>query len=364
LLRLENICLRLGEFRLQEISLHVKPGTYLALLGPTGTGKTVLLETIAGVHHPSDGRIHIRGQDATQLAPEKRHLGIVYQDHVLFPHLTVFENIAFGLRLQGRPKPKIKQAVEKMARFLEIEALLQRRPSRLSGGERQRTALARALVMEPYVLLLDEPLSALDRATSNRIQNELKRIHTELGVTIIHITHDVAEAFFLADCLAVMKDGRILQEGEPEEVCRYPRSPSVAELMGIENLIAATVENARLVTAMGDLDLPPQLTGSSELPRRVCLTLPGQSVELFPAGKPQDYMWQGSLKISEVHQMNGTGIFKLILVHDGGESLKTYLSPREMELLAASVDIGMTVPVGLLGKGAHWVPQEDAPRQA
>jgi molybdate transport system ATP-binding protein len=357
-LRLEDVCVRLGEFRLLEVSLHVKPGTYLALLGPTGTGKTVLLETIAGVHHPSRGRIHIRGQDATHLAPEKRHLGIVYQDYALFPHLTVFENIAFGLRLQGSPRTQIKEAVGKMAAFLEIEPLLKRRPNRLSGGERQRAALARALVMEPYVLLLDEPLSALDKATSSRIQNELKRIHTELGVTIIHITHNVTEAFFLANRLAVMKDGQILQEGPPEEVCRRPQSHSVAELMGIENLMAATVEEARLVTAIGDLDLPQFAAGRSDLPKQVCLTLPGWSVELFPAGKPQDYMWQGSLRISEVHQINGTGMVGLTLAHDSGENLKTYLSRREAEALAVSLGIGMTVPVGLLGKGAHWVPQK------
>jgi ABC-type Fe3+/spermidine/putrescine transport system ATPase subunit len=358
LLRLEDIGLKLGEFRLQEISLHVKPGTYLALLGPTGTGKTVLLETIAGVHHPHRGRIHIGDREVTHLAPEKRHLGIVYQDYALFPHLTVFENIAFGLRLQGGSRPKIKAAVAKMAAFLEIEPLLKRRPSRLSGGERQRTALARALVMEPYVLLLDEPLSALDRATSNRIQAELKRIHSELGVTIIHITHDVTEAFFLADRLAVMKDGRILQEGSPEEMCRRPQSHSVAELVGIENLIAATVEEARLVTAMGDFEWGPLAAGRGNLPPRVWLTLPGSSVELFPGRDRQDYLWQGSLRISEVHRLNGTGMWGLTLVHPGGESLKIYLSPREADTLAASITLGMTVPVGLLHQGAHWVPRE------
>jgi len=360
LLRLEDICLRLGEFRLQEIFLHVKPGTYLALLGPTGTGKTVLLETIAGVHHPNRGRIHLGGREVTHLAPEKRHLGIVYQDYALFPHLTVFENIAFGLRLKGSPRPKITQTVNKMAAFLEIEPLLKRRPNRLSGGERQRVALARALVMEPYVLLLDEPLSALDRATRSRIQAELKRIHTELRITIIHITHDVTEAFFLADRLAVMQDGRILQEGSPEEMCRRPQSHRVAEMMGIENLLAATVENARLVTAMGDFDLGRLAARPGALPQRLWLTLPGPCVELFPGGARQDYLWQGSLRISAVHQMNGTGMCELTLVHPGGQSLKIYLSPREADTLAASLAIGTTVPVGLLSKGAHWVPREAA----
>jgi ABC-type Fe3+/spermidine/putrescine transport system ATPase subunit len=356
MLRLEGIGVRLGEFQLRDISLHVKAGTYLTLLGSTGTGKTVLLETIAGIHKPSSGRIHIKGHDATRLAPEKRHLGIVYQDYALFPHLTVFQNIAFGLRLKGTPERKITGAVEEMAGFLEIGPLLKRRPARLSGGERQRVALARALVMEPYVLLLDEPLSALDRVTRSRIQNELKRIHTELGVTIVHITHDLAEAFFLADHLAVMKDGRILQEGAPEEVCRHPNDCSVAELVGIENLIAATVEDTRLVTAMGDMDLRRLSADRDDLPDRVRLTLPGWSVELFPAGKPQDYVWQGNLSISGVYPMNGIGVVEVTLVHDGGKSLKTYLSRREAEAMSAYLRIGTAVPVGFLGKGVHWVP--------
>jgi molybdate transport system ATP-binding protein len=358
MLRLEDISVRLGEFRLREISLRVEPGTYLALLGPTGTGKTVLLETIAGVHKPGSGRIYIKGRDSTHLAPEKRHLGIVYQDYALFPHLTVFQNIAFGLRLKGTEGRKIKRAVEEMASFLEIGHLLKRRPNRLSGGERQRVALARALVMEPYVLLLDEPLSALDHATRSRLQKELKRIHTELGVTIIHITHDLTEAFFLADRLAVMKEGRMLQEGPLDEVCGRPKDRGVAELVGIENLIPATVEDERLVTVMGNVGLRHLAAGRDDLPKRICLTLPGWSIDLFPHGKPQDYVWQGNLSISDVHPISGTGIVELTLVHDGGETLKTHLSRREAEALAASLGIGMTVPVGLLGKGLHWVPQE------
>jgi ABC-type Fe3+/spermidine/putrescine transport system ATPase subunit len=358
MLRLEGINVRLGEFRLHDISLYVRTGTYLTLLGSTGTGKTVLLETIAGVHKPSSGRIHIKGRDATHLAPEKRNLGIVYQDYALFPHLTVFQNIAFGLRLKGTPEHKIKGAVEEMAGFLEIRPLLKRQPGRLSGGERQRVALARALVMEPYVLLLDEPLSALDRVTRSRIQIELKRIHTQLGVTIVHITHDLAEAFFLADHLAVMKDGRILQEGAPEEVCRRPKDRSVAELVGIENLIAATVEDSRLVTALGDVDLQRLSADRDDMPERVCLTLPGWSVELFPAGKPQDYVWQGNLSISGVYPMNGTGMVEVTLVHNDGKSLKSYLSRREAKAMAEFLKIGTTVPVGFLGKGVHWVPGE------
>ncbi len=358
MLRLEDVGVRLGEFRLQEISLRVKPGTYLALLGPTGTGKTVLLETIAGIHKLSSGRIYIKDREVTRLTPEKRHLGIVYQDYALFPHLTVFQNIAFGLRLKGAERREINTTVKQMADFLEITHLLKRRPSRLSGGERQRVALARALVMEPYVLLLDEPLNALDRATRSRIQNELKRIHTELGVTIIHITHDLTEAFFLANHLAVMKDGRILQEGAPEEVCRHPGNRSVAELVGIENFIPATVDSTRVATALGEVNLRELTGGKEDLPQQVFLTVPGWSIELFPAGRPHDYVWQGSLSVAGIHLMNGT--MELTLAHEGGENLKTYLSRREAEALGASLTVGSRVPAGLLGKGVHWVTEDSS----
>ena len=207
-----------------------------------------------------------------------------------------------------------------MAAFLEIDSLLKRRPSRLSGGERQRTALARALVMKPYVLLLDEPLSALDGTTRIRIQNELKRIHTDLGVTIIHITHDVNEALFLADRLAVIKDGRLLQEGSPDEVRGRPRNRSVAELMRIENLISATVDGDLLVTGFGDMDLRKISADPGNLPTRLCLILPAWSVEPFPTSDPQDYFWQGNLRISNIYRMNATGIVELTLSHDGGET--------------------------------------------
>ncbi len=360
MLKIEDIDVRLGDFRLNKISLHVKPGTYMALLGPTGTGKTVLLETIAGVYQPHSGRVFINGKDVTSVAPEKRNLGIVYQDYALFPHLTVFHNIAFGLRMRGMVKPQIEAAVSEMAGFLEIAHLLNRHPRRLSGGERQRVALARALVMKPHALLLDEPLSALDRATRNRIQNELKRIHAELGVTIIHITHNLSEAFFLADRLAVMKNGRILQEGPPDEVCTRVKDRCVAELVGIENLIAATVEDKQLMTPLGAMDLGNFPTGRDKLPDKICLTLPGWAVELFPAGKPQDYIWRGDLRVSFVNQTSSNGIIEVALVHEGGETLKTYLSRREARSCPALLEAGALMPIGLLGKGIHWVPDATA----
>ncbi len=356
MLRVENICVNLGDFGLDRISLHVEHGKYLVLLGPTGTGKTVLLETIAGLNRPTTGRIVINGEDVTHLEPEKRHLGVVYQDYALFPHLSVFDNIGFGLRLKGATKQQTRKSVEEMTDFLEIAHLLKRRPNRLSGGERQRVALARALVMKPYVLLLDEPLSALDRASRDRIQEELRRIHAELSVTIVHITHNLKEAFSLADRLAVMKDGRLLQEGPPETLFTSPRDRSVAELMGIENMIAATVLENTLVTAWGKIAMDRLLKCEIRPTGRVFLSVPSWCVELFPQKPAQEYLWQGRLKIAVSRRLGGA--VALTLKQGNGQQLKTSLSIREAETAETPLDTGALVPVGIRARGVHWVPDE------
>ncbi|MFZ0447972.1 MAG: ATP-binding cassette domain-containing protein [Desulfatiglandaceae bacterium] len=356
MLRLEAIGVQLGAFRLKNISLHVEPGAYLVLLGPTGTGKTVLLETIAGLHRPTGGRTWIDGKDATRWPPEKRNLGVVYQDYALFPHLTVQENIAFGLRLKKEARGEIKKTVEEMAGFLEIGHLLNRRPGRLSGGEQQRVALARALVLKPYVLLLDEPLSALDRSTRGRLRRELKRIHRELGVTIFHITHDLPEAFFLADHLALMKDGGILQEGKPEMVLRRPRSRTVAELLGIENLLRGTKEGERYLSGLGALDIPEfpsrEATGRESA---VYFSVPGWCVEIFPGKGDNPYTWKGKMRLAAMNFMNGH--VDLDLVYPSGEHLKTSLSRREFGNLPVSIAVGIVVPVGILKEGVYWFPR-------
>ncbi len=356
MLRVEDICVKLGDFRLDRISLHVEHGKYLVLLGPTGNGKTVLLETIAGLNPPASGRILINGKDVTHLEPERRHLGVVYQDYALFPHLSVFDNIGFGLHLKGATKQQIRKDVEEMAGFLEIAHLLKRRPNRLSGGERQRVALARALVLKPYVLLLDEPLSALDRSSRDRVQEELKRIHAELSLTIVHITHNLKEAFSLADRLAVMKDGRLLQDGPPETLFTTPRDRNVAELMGIENLIAATASESTLVTALGKIAMEP-LEYGTQPSGRVLLSVPSWCVELFPKGPAPDYLWQGRMKITVSRRLGG--VVALTLEHDNGQCLKTSLSLREAETAGAPLDTGTLVPVGIRVQGVNWVPDQE-----
>lgn len=229
MIRIEDLTVDLGEFILKDVNLEIKRGEYFVVLGPTGAGKSVLLETIAGLYQAKKGLIYINRRDVTREEPRKRNISIVYQDYMLFPHLTVKENIEFGLKEKS-------QDLDKIVEFLDILRILHRRPDTLSGGESQRVALARALVIKPAVLLLDEPLAALDSNTRERIMSELRQINEKMGITIIHITHERSEAIALADRIAVMNGGGILQVGTPEQVFRKPNSEFIANFVGVENL--------------------------------------------------------------------------------------------------------------------------------
>ncbi len=357
MLRLKDVRVNLGDFQLKNITLNVKSGEYMVLLGPTGTGKTVLLETISGIHPVGSGSIFIHGRDATHLPPEKRNLGVVYQDYALFPHLTVRKNIAFGLGFKGIRGDDAERAVNKIAGFLDIRSILERHPDNLSGGERQRVALARALVLDPYVLLLDEPLSALDRLTRDRLKRELKRIHQETGVTILHITHDLSEAFFLADHLAVMRDGEILQVGSPEAVLKSPANRTVAQLLGIENLIPGKIgPDGKFVSALGLVDIPISSGASiKDDDEEVYLTIPAWCVELLPVGDGERYAWKGKMKVIDIDFMDA--VVELELAHPGGLRLRTCLSRRELGHMVVTVQIGAEVTVGILKEGACCVPR-------
>ncbi|MBN2336266.1 ATP-binding cassette domain-containing protein [Candidatus Bathyarchaeota archaeon] len=230
-----------GGFSLKNVSFTVEKGEYFVILGPTGAGKTLLLETVAGFYVPKEGKILLRGLDCADALPEQRGVGFVYQDYALFPHMTVEENIRFGLEMKKVEETEAERRVESLLGMLSIESLRDRYPETLSGGERQRVAIARALVIEPDILLLDEPLSALDTRTRESLRDELKRIHKAKGITTLHVTHDQSEALLLADSVAVIMDGEVAQLGTPEKVFNYPVSAAVADFVGVENVIAGTV---------------------------------------------------------------------------------------------------------------------------
>lgn len=241
-LYIENIHLKAGTFSLKGITLSIRKGSYFVLLGPTGSGKTLLLETVAGIRMPAAGRILVDGKDITHCEPEKRNIGFMYQDSLLFPHLSVMENIAFSLRARRLPKDAIIKRLHEVAALVGIEHLLNRMPDGLSGGEKQRVSLARALAHKPWLLLLDEPLSALDPETRRILRHELRRIHAQSGCTVIHVTHDFEEALYLADRLGVIFNGTILQEGDPFEVFKKPKTPEVARFTGTENIFLGVVK--------------------------------------------------------------------------------------------------------------------------
>lgn len=240
MIKIENVSKDMGEFYLKNISLDIEKGEYLMILGPTGAGKTILLETIAGIYTPDNGSIYLNGRDITRLPPRRRNIGMVYQDFTLFPHLNVEKNIRFGLTYSTIPEKETGERVAMLTDLLDISHLLHRYPGTLSGGEQQRVAIARALIIQPEVLLLDEPLSALDSETRGKLRDELRKIHSLTRTTVIHVTHSFNEAFLLGNKMAIMNKGEIIQFGEPGEVFRKPNSKFTADFLGVGNLFRGT----------------------------------------------------------------------------------------------------------------------------
>lgn len=225
------------------VSLAVRRGEVLSLLGPSGCGKTTTLRIVAGLEEPDEGVVSICGERVNDIAPYRRNLGMVFQNYALFPHMNVFDNISFGLRMRGMAAKEIKERVESVMALVRLPGLEGRFPSQLSGGQGQRVALARALAPRPAVLLLDEPLAALDKKLREQVQLELKQLQATLGITTIFVTHDQAEALTLSDRVAVMNDGRIVQLGTPEDLYDRPSSRFVADFLGETNFLAGVVRS-------------------------------------------------------------------------------------------------------------------------
>jgi spermidine/putrescine transport system ATP-binding protein len=240
--RLVDVVKKFGDqVAVDRINLEVRDGEFFSLLGPSGCGKTTTLRMIGGFEQPTSGLIELQGQDVTWLPPFKRHVNTVFQNYALFPHLTIFENVAFGLRRKGVKSPEIKSRVTEMLQLVELPGYEARKPTQISGGQAQRVALARALINRPAVLLLDEPLGALDLKLRKQMQVELKRIQQEVGITFIYVTHDQEEAMTMSDRIAVMNRGHYEQLGDPESLYERPATRFVASFLGISNLLAAKI---------------------------------------------------------------------------------------------------------------------------
>jgi len=256
MIEFEGVSLTLGSFSLHNVSLTIGRGDYYFIVGPSGAGKTVLLEAIAGLDRPREGRVLLRGEDITTLPPEKRGISLVYQDYSLFPHMRVADNVGYGLRVQGKRKDEIRERVADLMRRFGIEHLADRYPATLSGGEQQRAALARSIAVEPDVLLLDEPLSALDPVTQEKFIRDPRRLHREHDLTVVQVSHSRREAQIRATRMAVIIGGQLMDEGQADAVLKEPRNREVARFIGIENIlegIVAANDNGLAVVDAGGL---------------------------------------------------------------------------------------------------------------
>ncbi|MFF4424496.1 ABC transporter ATP-binding protein [Streptomyces sp. NPDC001549] len=284
--RLSGISKHYGTFTaVHPLDLTIPQGSFFALLGASGCGKTTTLRMIAGLEEPSTGTVHLGDREVTDLQPYKRPVNTVFQSYALFPHLSIFENVAFGLRRRGIKS--VKKQVDDMLELVQLGQFAQRKPHQLSGGQQQRVAVARALINHPQVLLLDEPLGALDLKLRRQMQLELKRIQTEVGITFVHVTHDQEEAMTMADTVAVMNGGRVEQLGAPAELYENPGTTFVANFLGTSNLIEASVDSAGsevVVSASGT---------TLRLPAARCSTTPRAGGKLLVGVRPE--------KISLVH---------------------------------------------------------------
>ncbi|MCC7573230.1 MAG: ABC transporter ATP-binding protein [Candidatus Methanofastidiosum sp.] len=236
MIHVENLSNNWGDFTLKNISLDIKESEYFVILGPTGAGKTLLLEIIAGLYFPKEGRVMINGSDVTFTSPENRGLGFVYQDYALFPHLNVKKNIEYGLKLRKVPEEKREEKISELVKMLKINHLLHRNTETLSGGEKQKVALARALAINPKIILMDEPFSALDENTKSKLISDMKELHKTEGITFVHVTHSQEEAILLADRIGIMMKGTIVQVGNPDEIFYKPVTKEIAQFVKIENI--------------------------------------------------------------------------------------------------------------------------------
>ncbi|HEY9909257.1 MAG TPA: ABC transporter ATP-binding protein [Thermosynechococcaceae cyanobacterium] len=286
-----------GETAVRGVDLNIQRGEFFSILGPSGCGKTTLLRLIAGFEAPSAGEVLIRGQSVTQVPPYRRPVNTVFQSYALFNHLTVWENVAFGLKLKKRHKREVEDQVKESLKLVKMETFANRYPNQLSGGQQQRVALARALVNRPAVLLLDEPLGALDLKLRKEMQVELSTLHRELGLTFVMVTHDQEEALSLSDRIAVLNQGKVEQVDSPSYIYDHPQTPFVAEFIGDTNLLRGKIEGSHpamlwITTENGlKMQVKPSDFGTSPNSGQVVVSIRPEKIQVSFAPPPSTVNW-------------------------------------------------------------------------
>ena len=385
-----------GEAVLDNISLEISKGEFITLLGSSGCGKTTTLRIIAGLEQPDAGSVCLDGRDVTGLEPNQRDVNTVFQNYALFPHMNVAENIGYGLKLKKVPKSEIRKKVSQMLELVQLEGYEKRKPSELSGGQKQRVAIARALVNNPKVLLLDEPLGALDLQLRRAMQIELKHLQKKLGITFIYITHDQEEAINMSDRIAVMKDGRIEQIGTPDEIYNHPKTSYVATFVGNANIlhgVAESIQGENAIVKIGNdkvivkLETSQQNTedtgGKQHLAagEKVTLAVRSENILLQEAavigntgtdnGDTVDISVAGG--ISDIHDANSISGLQATVTEKnfaGGQLRVTLKLSDGTQLIAsrygidASVAEGQTVRCSFLPADAVLVDREDIHEEA
>ncbi len=337
--RIEAVTKRFGSVvAVDDATLEIPAGSLVTLLGPSGCGKTTTLRMIAGLEWPTEGRVYIGDEDVTALPAANRNVTMVFQAYALFPHLTVFENIAYGLRVSRRPEAEIRQRVEEVMELVGLRGLGGRSPAQLSGGQQQRVALARALVMKPRVLLFDEPLSNLDAKLRKRVRADIRHLQQQLGITSVYVTHDQSEALAISDVVVVMHRGRIEQIGTPTDLYRRPASRFVADFIGEANLLPAVVE--RGTVRVGDYAIsfsqPGVPDGKATLmvrPEAITVEksgegLPGRVASAFFMGTYADYLIE-----TEAGEVSVADSASVGAMHAEGAEVRLQFSPSNVYLL-------------------------------
>ncbi len=301
---------------LDDVSVAIRKGEFFTLLGPSGCGKTTLLRCIAGFETPTSGTILLSGRDITAEPPNRRPVNTVFQSYALFPHLTVAQNIGFGLEMLGRPATEVRATVERMLALVKMDAMAGRKPQQLSGGQQQRVALARALAPAPEVLLLDEPLSALDLKLRKEMQSELKRLQHETGITFVFVTHDQEEALTMSDRIGVMSTGQLLQVGDPREIYNHPVNRFVADFIGETNFLVGRMEGTAVVLGTGErVEVAEQVRDGRAPGASVTLAVRPEQVRVVAPDAPgslsatvADTVYFGTDTHCHLHLVDGTEV--------------------------------------------------------